>query len=231
MYFKMEYIWLQLKDQAQLQLLNDAEQSKLIKDAIDTAFSEASKLTPINSVWKNNEYTLVENILHNWLTAELKRPAFSVHSCEQTTTLTVANLRLKLRVDRIDKIDQNKLLIIDYKTGKCSNKQLLEENTTATQLPLYLYKHKHDVAALAFAQISTEATKLSGISDNDLDIPGITACADLKTNWPDLTNNWDKHLTDLAKRFADSDARIMPHTNNACKQCEFLTICEAQTNV
>ena len=50
---------------------------------------------------------------------EIMRPqGFSVKACEQENKLSIEGVTIKLILDRIDTLDDGRLLVMDYKTGR-----------------------------------------------------------------------------------------------------------------
>ena len=60
----------------------------------------------------------LEELLDVWLTVESKRGLeFEVIACEQPGEVDIEEIRVKLVVDRIDRLTDGRQIIIDYKTG------------------------------------------------------------------------------------------------------------------
>ena len=63
-----------------------------------------------------NEY--LQGLLHHWLSEEKLRPQFTIDVLEKSYEIIINNIRFKIRIDRVDRINRDKKLLIDYKTGK-----------------------------------------------------------------------------------------------------------------
>jgi ATP-dependent helicase/nuclease subunit B len=224
----LEKIWRELGNSTALNNISAEERAKLIFNAIADSLKPHENSTASDKIWLENEKELAARLITNWLDKELERPNFEVASCESKLNLSIGDLKLKLQVDRIDKTTSGDTLIIDYKTGTCTAKDLIHNKTTATQLPLYLYNKQNTATGICFAKINTTETKFIGISATELDTKGIKSNPD----WNTIVKAWQEHLEDLAHRFASSDSRMMPYEQEkTCTHCEFHPICQEQENV
>ena len=59
-------------------------------------------------------------LVTEWLGYEATRLPFTVVETESARTIKLAGLALDLRLDRIDRLNDGSLLVIDYKTGNVS---------------------------------------------------------------------------------------------------------------
>ena len=75
--------------------------------------------------------------MSEWLALEKKRPPFQVIEQETERSLELSGLRLRLKIDRIDQLEDGGQLLIDYKTGMTSIQDWLTERLRQPQLPLY----------------------------------------------------------------------------------------------
>lgn len=76
-------------------------------------------------------------LLAEWLDYEAKRFHFQVMDTEVKRTVQIAGLTFDLRLDRIDRLNDNSLLVIDYKSGEVSPKSWDPPRPDDVQLPLY----------------------------------------------------------------------------------------------
>ena len=59
-------------------------------------------------------------LVTEWLEYERTRVPFTVDATEEDANPTIAGLTLKLRLDRLDRLNDGSLLVIDYKSGNVS---------------------------------------------------------------------------------------------------------------
>jgi len=78
-------------------------------------------------------------LLRCWLQEERKRKrAFTVIAREKHAEFCIANLPIHVIVDRIDRLEDNDLYVIDYKSGRAlSRKQMLGPRPQEPQLAVY----------------------------------------------------------------------------------------------
>ena len=175
-------------------------------------------------------------LLAEWLRYEAGRQPFSVHQTEVDALVNVAGLSLKLRLDRVDRLSDDTLLVVDYKTGDVSPKSWELPRPEDVQLPLYAgfaLAPDQELGGLAFAKIRAGDTCFAGrVGD-----PVGTLRADLKGN-SNLARNpltveqlmaWRDYIEQLARDFlagrAVVDPREYPQT---CDHCGLYTLCRIQ---
>src|SRR6185312_3034777 len=91
-----------------------------------------------------------------WLDYESARADFTVVRTEDSRTVHVAGLTLDLRLDRIDRLKDGSLLVIDYKSGNVTPRSWDPPRPDDLQLPLYARFALEEVAelgGLAFAKV------------------------------------------------------------------------------
>lgn len=103
-------------------------------------------------------------LLNRVVDYDLSRAAFSVDSVEQEAKFRLGALTLKLKADRIDRLDGGGYMILDYKTG--AEKKLLTSNEpNSYQLILYGLAFGHDgrdVTALGLYNVDSRVVGING---------------------------------------------------------------------
>jgi exodeoxyribonuclease-5 len=79
----------------------------------------------------------LENLLLQWLEFETARHGFTVECLEEFITAELRGHPISFRADRIDRLDDGSLMIIDYKSSKGSTSGWLQDRLAQVQLPLY----------------------------------------------------------------------------------------------
>lgn len=214
-------IWRELKDQQTLLALDEPALTKLIdlntQSAIDSL--KQKRGTSIGVFYAQLEQERLTQLIHEWLTQEKMRPAFSVVAIEEEVQLQFAGLPLKLRIDRIDQLHNGELILIDYKTGQPNAKSWQGERMDEPQLPLYAVTATEPVAAISFAQINAKAMKWIGTGELNLNHDGITPG---KISWDQQLQDWQMHLQQLAADFIQGDARVDLKNSAAAQYAEDL---------
>lgn len=176
-------------------------------------------------------------LVTEWLEYEATRVDFAVAETEVDRTIHLAGLTFNLRLDRIDKLNDNSLLVIDYKSGDVTPKAWDLPRPDDVQLPLYagfaLDREKEALGGLVFAKVragevefagragDAKATLLAGLSGgNGLVKNRLTA---------EQLIDWRDAIEQLARDFvagrAEVDPREYPKT---CERCGLQTLCRVQ---
>lgn len=175
-------------------------------------------------------------LVTEWLEYEAARFAFEVGETEVRRTVHIAGLTLDLRLDRIDRLRDGTLLVIDYKSGIVSPACWELPRPDDVQLPLYAgfaLKEEESLGGLVFAKVRTGSLEFAGqVFD-----PAATLFAGLKGTSPlvkktlDLEQllGWRECIEELARDFvagrAEVDPRDYPKT---CERCGLETLCRIQ---
>jgi RecB family exonuclease len=176
---------------------------------------------------------LVE-LITEWLRFEQGRLSFAVLETEKKTDVSIAGLPLHLRLDRVDRLNDGSLLVIDYKTGDAKAKSWDLPRPDDVQLPLYAgFALGGDVGGLVFAKLragengfegrvkAAKQTLKAGLSGNSNLVRKPLTRQDM-TAWRDEINMLATAF--LAGR-ADVNPREFPET---CKNCGLQALCRIQ---
>jgi len=176
-------------------------------------------------------------LITEWLRFEQSRLPFTVLETEKKTNASIAGLPLHLRLDRVDRLNDGSLLVIDYKTGDAKVKSWDLPRPDDVQLPLYagfaLENEEGEVGGLVFAKLragescfegrvrAAKQTLKAGLSGNSNLVRKPLTQQDM-TAWRDEINTLAKAF--LAGR-ADVNPREYPET---CKNCGLQALCRIQ---
>ncbi|CAM4455296.1 MAG: hypothetical protein LEGION0398_MBIBDBAK_00778 [Legionellaceae bacterium] len=226
----MEYLWKKLDNQQTLVETSLSELNNLVaraaQKAILTLKNKHSHL--MQTKLMEMEKKRLTELLLQWLSFEKERPPFTVIAVEQKENYTFANISLKIRIDRIDQLTDGSYLIIDYKTGHCSENAWFSERMDDPQLPFYCIVNNKKISGLAFAQITIRENKFKGIVNDHSQnyVP-----AQLKTidNWLIQNEIWKKQLTELAQEFQQGYASVNPKdSHKTCQFCDLTLLCRVK---
>lgn len=221
----LEELWKKIVSHETLLQYSDPALQQLITSTIDRTIKKHHyDFLSMSDFLIEIEKTCVAKIIFDWMQLEKTRAPFEVTSLEQKHEINFSNLKINLRVDRIDKLADDSIMIIDYKTGKQSLSifSWLNENLTNPQLPLYCVTTEGDVGSIAFAELKPDAVGFKGISKKNLVIKGIKFIEDHE--WSALLTKWRLTLTQLAQDFRAGNALISPKPG-ACRTCELKVLC------
>lgn len=220
----LENSWKKFKDQQTLCSYSEAELKLGIKQLVQRTLK-----TVTNQTLAQLEQKRLEKLLYDWLTLEKTRLPFKVIAEEQAQTVSIDTLTdLKLRVDRIDQLEDGSLLIIDYKTGKASPNDWYGDRPDDPQLPLYCISSNTPIQGIVFAQVKTGELKFKGITNIIETIPNVKTT----NKWEETLAHWHTSLTKLADDFYNGQAEIDPKygINTTCKQCQLQSLCRIYDN-
>ena len=196
-------------------------------------------------------------LVTEWLRFEQTRVPFAVADTELKANPSIAGLDLRLRLDRVDRLIDGTLLVIDYKTGAVDIKVWDLPRPDDVQLPLYagfaldqqLRKTIEDklggkitqpastdpyawLGGLAFANIRAGEMKFAGrVRSARSTLQGsISANTNLvkKPLKPNEIEAWRLKIQTLAEDFLAGRAAVDPRDDDTCKNCRLHVICRIQ---
>jgi ATP-dependent helicase/nuclease subunit B len=179
----------------------------------------------------------LNSLIGEWLEYELTRADFSVLQTEDERTIEIAGLSIDLRLDRVDRLSDGTLLVIDYKTGMVSTKSWEPPRPDDVQLPLYAsfaLMPDEPLGGLAFAKVrrGDEMEFAGHLYDARANLdPALRGTSSLVKNKLDeqMIKDWKREIETLAYGFlsgrADVDPRDYPKT---CERCGLQALCRIQ---
>ena len=220
-------------NQQTLLLLSDYDLNKTITECVSRAIDRLEQSTGqnFNQRFKSIEQERLKQLVHTWMTIEKQRQPFSVYATEQTVIIYVQDMQIKLKIDRIDELENGDRLLIDYKTGSVTPAQWFGERPEEPQLPLYSVALPEQLSGLLFAQLKSGETIFKGITrDNDL-IAGVKSCQQLAQakglgDWDALLHKWKQAIESLAMEYKQGHAPVAPLKYPAsCQYCSLPQLC------
>ena len=175
-------------------------------------------------------------LVTEWLEYERVRLPFEVAATEVDATAAPAGLTLKLRLDRVDRLNDGSLLVIDYKSGNVSPKSWELPRPDDVQLPLYAgfaLPAEQELGGLVFAKVRPGDMNFTGKVADALATIDSTISANSGMVKSPLTpmqlSEWRRAIEQLARDFiagrADVDPREYPQT---CKRCGLFALCRVR---
>jgi ATP-dependent helicase/nuclease subunit B len=199
--------------------------------AIDTVLAEYRSPDPWQQSYLAAEKRRLQARLQEWLDCEAKRHPFAVEACEQRLPdVHVGGLRMKLRADRIDRLDDDTRLLIDYKSGEVSAADWRGERPDEPQLPLYAaFGNVQNLSGVVFAKIRAGKTGFDGrVRDARAQLrPDLSATSRLVTDpyTEAMRDGWARVLENLADQFLAGEASVDPREPKVCEQCDLHGLC------
>lgn len=215
----LQDLWHKLGTQAALRALMDSGRLRNELDALLMKHLRGMEL----ALGSEHEAALQSSLLGlfmRWMEKETARPDFSVVAVEEALELTVGNLTIHLRVDRLDRqSDDGALIVVDYKTGydvKLESWLSLAD----PQIPLYILATGADAAV--YAWLNREKSLGWKGYGRQPGWPGIEPLPD----WDAQCDAWHRELDTLATDFLAGRIRIAPREGlKSCGVCGTQVLC------
>jgi probable DNA repair protein len=155
------------------------------------------------------EVLRLKPILLEFLEIEAQREDFAVVDRELEQEIEFGGLVVRLRLDRIDRLANGSLLVIDYKTGQADLTGWSIERPREPQMPAYAVVS--GASALGLARLNIRYRGYVGVGQPDTGIAGIVTPSQLTQraidDWSALVAAWQDGLVTLAGEFMAGDIR------------------------
>jgi probable DNA repair protein len=187
-------------DQARLGAWTAEERIRRIGAAIDAALVPHQRAA--NDVLNrliSIERTRLQRLLQNFIEAELGREPYSVAGLEESAELVREGVRLGLRVDRVDRLDDGRLAIIDYKTGQPGNFRNRDGELKEVQLVVYAEAIEGDIGGIAYINLDSRRI-----------LPRVAGAGwgAEEQGWNETLAGWREEVRRSIRALADGDLRI-----------------------
>jgi len=228
----LELFWRTTGDSATLHQRSPEATSVLMRDCVEVAIEQIVARRPggLAPELLRRERVRTERVLARLIDWELTRAAFQTHSIESQLLCAIAGASLRLQLDRVDRLEDGRLLVIDYKSGAVKTFDAFAERPPQPQLPAYAMAMGDEVAAVAALHLGREGLKLRGLADRPGRLPRIAAVPGGEPAWPPLLQRWRQQLQRLVREFLDGDAAVQPQPG-ACEYCHLQMLCRVDAQV
>jgi len=239
MHDALRFLWEAIETSEKLHAPADAGLREMIDEAVEHAGREYRFSSGCGARFLQTQAQWAGRTLFEWLQNEKRRAAhFRARHLEHAVELTLSGLSFKMKIDRIDQLEDGRLVLIDYKTGQPDGAGgWAGARPQSPQLPLYALTQDAPLAALAYGRVKHGDCAFHGVAD-DADflqpgrhgknqIPQFEKQRSLKkhfANWEEMRAHWHAALEKLAREFRDGDARVAP-APMACNHCDLHGLC------
>lgn len=243
----LERLWLELRSQAGLLALDGSALRSMVRSIIDEVLEEQRRRSPatLTRRFREVEARRLEVQVLAWLEIERQRSPFTVTGHERLQHFEIGGLRLRLKIDRVDELEDGTRVVLDYKTGTVTPAKWFGERPEDPQLPLYGVASLAEgpqaapVAAVAFAQIKSDQLGFLGVVREAGILPGLPVnrkgeLKDASDTWPAVLNSWAEELARLALAYREGDAAVDPkHGLKTCQDtyCELAPLCRVRESL
>ncbi len=226
-------LWQELRSQHALHSIARDELQETIRRAIEAEAAPAlrsaqgfmRRLLEIEVEWLQARVTEL-------LASDAARLPFTVDAVEKQHSISIGGLTLQLRIDRVDRLDDGSLAVIDYKTGADARPDAwFGDRPQRPQLPLYVEAVGAErVSAVAFGRVRAGDSGYRGVARDSATFSGLTTRGmrgwpEEHSSWEELLVAWRRRLAALAREYATGDARLAPDPASACRYCQLGMLC------
>jgi len=201
--------------------------------AFNTEFAQ-----PFSVVFCQLEAERLSKLALTWLwEVERERPqAFAVTSVEQVYKPLIEGIQVKLVIDRVDTLDDGRLVVVDYKTGSMPDfKNWASDKISEPQLPIYaaFLLQDADIAAVCFGKLRLTDGGFAGVAAEDDIVPGIKAFNHEKNklfdpaqfpDWPSVLSHWHTQITRTAQALKAGEAAVVFESEQDLDYCDVLPL-------
>ncbi|MCF6178601.1 MAG: PD-(D/E)XK nuclease family protein [Geopsychrobacter sp.] len=232
----LEFFWTEVKDQQTLNGLTDSDRWEQVERAVARSLEQNFKDRPAPQAGLLEiEQTRLQRLVEEWLIQiEQERSSFAVIRLEDERVEQIGALQIRTIIDRIDRLADGSLVILDYKTGAVEAELLVGERLLEPQLPIYAISNcEAEADGVAFAQVRSGNCKLIGVARESGLLPKVAGVAQHRkaqaldlSNWDELLQHWRKQLETVAADFVAGVALVDPvDYKHACQYCDLSGLC------
>jgi probable DNA repair protein len=232
----MDRVWARLETSARLHGLSEQELRRVVADAAAEALEALAGERPelLRERFRALEHRRLVGLVEEFLALERERAPFTVVGRELEQAIAIGGIEVNTRIDRLDQLEGQGHVVIDYKTGKATWRDWQGERPEEPQLPLYCSSGELEVAAVAFARIRKGESAFHGLQAapgllpkaTDFDaypLPEDTTAASPSEG---VLSAWRTVLERLGAQFRQGMARVDPkHPANTCAYCDMPPLC------
>ena len=237
----MARLWGELKDQRTLLAASPEALDEIIQRSVVDAMARfrSDRAGRLEGRLAELERARLAAVALEWLALERQRPPFEVVQREEKRELSAGALQMRGRVDRVDRLQDGGLAVIDYKTGPASVGEWLGARPDDLQLPLYaLAPGEEAVRAVAFARLRKGELAFAGLAREAGMLSGTCPPQEHRTarrmvaSWDELVASWRAAVARLGDEFVAGEARIAPKRALAtCDRCDLKPLCRVHERI
>ncbi len=228
----LEHTWRALGSQSTLLETSPERLAELTVDAAEKALARmaAQRADVLTGRFRQIELDRLSRLALEWLEVERERSPFEVVGFEVSKRMEVAGLGFEARIDRLDRLQDGSLAVLDYKTGRPNPRHWLGDRPEEPQLPLYCSGTEEQTGAVLFAQVRPGDMRLKGVSRKPgfhPQVPCLEASdfAALADNWAELMDHWRAVLASLGAQFRQGYSAVDPLRRDTCRYCTLHPVC------
>jgi ATP-dependent helicase/nuclease subunit B len=201
----------------------------LVGAACERALREllASRPERLPGALADNERLRLAGRIAAFLRQELVRAEagdFSIAALEDTHDVAIGGFPLRVRMDRLDRLDDGRLLVLDYKSGVAQAFRPLDERPRQPQLLAYAVLTQGAVAGVAAVHLAPGEVRWRGAAAEPSLLPGLGRPRAPTAPWPELLVQWRRVVENLVRDYAAGGSAVDP-LPGACQFCQLPAFC------
>ena len=227
----LELVWTQLRDSSALRERTADERAlaTLAQSAAERAMRErlAARVQPLASPLAQNEVRRLVALIIALLRQDLLRAdsaGFAIAQLEDSQERELGGLPIRVRMDRLDHLEDGRLIVIDYKSGAAQPFRPLDERPRQPQLLAYALLAAGEVAGVAAVYLNADQIRWRGVAAEPDLLPALGRIRAPTAPWPELMRHWRRVIDGLVREFAAGIATVDP-LPGACKTCHLPALC------
>lgn len=233
----MFYLWrdigsqhalIAISEQSLLGQIEDAANAALRKLELDAERRGYSLRARVGEGCWELERAFCCEVVAEWMTRERARKIpFTAVTLEEEFTVALGDLRLSVRPDRIDKLEDGRHVVLDYKSNAPAKSRWLGERPREPQLPLYTLLD-NTIEGVAFAPLVRESQFIS--LGNNLGLATASEKSLMQQTegwsdeWSDVIAKWTSGIERLAADFLAGLTTADP-LPGVCQHCDLQAAC------
>jgi probable DNA repair protein len=155
------------------------------------------------------EHERISGLIAQFVAAEALRLPHRPELLEQKRDIEVGEFHVRVRVDRMDRLDDGSVAILDYKTGRnVTRPGWFKDRLQDPQLPLYLLDSGHRATSLVIVAVASDAVRYLGIWPEPESFPGRPMPIPEGRTWDAQREIWRGQIETLVDEFGRGDVRL-----------------------
>jgi hypothetical protein len=227
----LQVLWRQLRDSETLAGHTEPSLESLIEQSVaEAANSVLGQATGGDrSPLFARECRRTIRLIKTLCALERTRDPFRVQDTEFEKTLTVAGAQMRVRIDRLDVLENGGRAILDYKSGRRTTADWYGERPSHPQLLAYLAAIGEDVVAMATVNVTAREVRFDGIASSSQLLPKVRGVEPpgggfASDAWELRRREWLACVERLASAFLAGRADVDPKMG-ACDYCHAVSVC------
>lgn len=232
----LQNFWHGLSNQQELNQLSAEDLQIRMQSSIQAVLDvwQTRRPTTLTPRYAALEKKRLETFLSRFIALEKTRDFFEVVAKEKESVITLSGLEIRIRIDRIDRLENGEEILLDYKTGDISIRNWFGDRPLDPQLPLYCISRSPKPKGLIFGTLRPDAVKYQGLTKDPNVLPGVKALSqvnieDSEQSWEAQCTRWQTVLESTAKDFSEGVATVDPVSGtHTCRLCSLQSVCRIE---